>query len=353
MRGPKKSSREKDLTRRYLAGRLEEDVVEQVERFGNKSKHFQKSKIARTANLRAGKAAEGEAAINPDTLPLGEVVQVFSLYSEVQHEGSTYLCVLRKTLTKLADTQLVVGDRVRFSPIEQSDGQNTQREGVIERIEPRHTVLTRADSFKAIEQHPIVANAQQMLIVASLALPNVKWGLVDRMIVAARAGGLVPIVCLNKIDLKEPDNDDHRFADEVMAYYQSIGLTTLQTSVEKQLGLDALKNLLKDRVTVLAGHSGVGKSSLIRAIEPSLNLRVGAVSGFNQKGRHTTTSARRYPLSFGGTVIDTPGVKLFGLWNVTRDNIGEFFPDIEAGTAPQWRVESYQRIVDSLPEEGY
>jgi ribosome biogenesis GTPase / thiamine phosphate phosphatase len=352
MRGPKKSAREKDLTGRYLAGRLGEDELPQSIRYSDKSKHFQQNKMVKTAAMRAARAAENVATVNIDTLPLGEVVQVFSVFSEVHHDGAAYLAVVRKTLAKLQNTQLVVGDRVRFSPIEQTEGQDTQNEAVIERIEPRETVLTRADSFKAIEQHPIVANARQMLIVASLALPNVKWGLVDRMITAAQAGGLMPIVCLNKIDLRT-DTPEHRFADEVMAYYQTLGLTTLQTSVEQKLGLDALRNLLIDRVTVLAGHSGVGKSSLIRAIEPNLDLRVAPVSNFNQKGRHTTTSARRYPLSFGGLVIDTPGVKLFGLWNVTRDNLDDYFPDIAADTAPPWRVESYRRIFDSLPSSGF
>src|SRR5206468_2917233 len=158
-------------------------------------------------------------------------------------------------------------------------------------------VLTRADSFKAVTQHPIVANAQQMLIVASLREPRVKWGLVDRMIVAARSGGLHPVVCLNKIDLADP----------------------------------ALPALTAD-------PAGDGAA------------RAAAISRFNDKGRHTTTSARRYVLDFGGAVIDTPGVKLFGLWGVSRENLLEFFPDVDAGTAPEWRKESYERIADSLPE---
>jgi ribosome biogenesis GTPase len=351
MRGPKKSSREKDITGRYLSGRLGEDELPKTIRYSDRTgKHHTQNKIIRTAELRATEQATADL----DALPTGEVQQVFSQFSEVLHDGVVYLCVIRKTMQKLRDTSVIVGDRVKFTPIEgQTQGDTITREGVIERIEPRDTVLTRADSFKAIEQHPIVANAKQMLIVASLALPNVKWGLVDRMITAARAGGLVPIVCLNKLDLKEAGNEHHDFADEVMAYYQTLGLTTLQTSVDGRLGLNALRNLLLDRVTVLAGHSGVGKSSLIRAIEPSLDLRVAPVSNFNQKGRHTTTSARRYPLSFGGSVIDTPGVKLFGLWNVTRANISEFFPDVAAETAPEWRVDSYQRIVDSLPQPAF
>ena len=113
--------------------------------------------------------------------------------------------------------------------------------------------------------------------------------------------------------------------------------------------IDALRDLLRKKETVLAGHSGVGKSSLLRAVQPTLDIRVGEVSAFTQKGRHTTTSAQRHDLDVGGAVIDTPGVKLFGLWNVTRANVLEYFPDVEAGTAPEWRVASYERILESLP----
>src|SRR5207248_5052222 len=132
-------------------------------------------------------------------------------------------------------------------------------------------------------------------------------------------------------------------ADEVLAHYGTLGITTFRTSVVNQIGLDTLRDLLRDRTTVLAGHSGVGKSSLIRAIEPQLDIRIGEISGYTGKGRHTTTSARRYTLDFpeGGQVIDTPGVKMFGLWNVTANNLSEHFPDMGDGTAPPWRQESY------------
>jgi len=116
------------------------------------------------------------------------------------------------------------------------------------------------------------------------------------------------------------------------------------------VGLEELREVLRDGPTVLAGQSGVGKSSLITAIEPGLDLRIGAISGYTGKGRHTTTSAKRYKLGDGGDVIDTPGVKLFGLWGVTRDNLSEYFPDVVNGSAPPWRVESYERISESLAE---
>jgi ribosome biogenesis GTPase len=128
-----------------------------------------------------------------------------------------------------------------------------------------------------------------------------------------------------------------------------MGIATIRTSVPGQLGLEELRARLINKTTVLSGHSGVGKSSLIRALQPARDLWIGAISNYTGKGRHTTTSAQRFPLEGGGYVIDTPGVKLFGLWNVTRENLREFFPDVAEETAPQWRVESYHRILDSLP----
>jgi ribosome biogenesis GTPase len=354
MPGRRRKPRDKTFTDRYRSGefnveRVEEEDVETSERFSARSKNAEQNKILRTVLMRAEEQADGS---DVESLPVAQVTQVYSLYCEVEHAGRTRLAVVRKTLTKVADTQLVVGDQVRFRNINATD-ESGQPEAVIEQILPRRTILTRADSFKAITAHPIVANAEQMLIVASVKLPAVKWGLIDRMLVAARSGGLVPIVCLNKLDLigdVQPGGEDDESIPPLAAldHYTSLGVQTLQTSVEPPTGLDDLREALKERTTVLAGHSGVGKSSLIRAIQPELDIRIGEISRYTAKGRHTTTSAKRYPLDFGGAVIDTPGVKLFGLWGVSRDNLIEFFPDVENETAPKWRLQSYQRILESL-----
>ncbi len=342
---PRKPPRDKNFTDQYLAGRLDEDRLESGQRFSDRSKNAQRDKTQRTQDARAAGMAD-----DLESLAVGRVIEVHSLFLTVRHEGVDHLCVVRKTFSRLADTGIVVGDSVRFR-LGERRGDTDAPEGIIEQVLPRRTLITRSDSFKAIEQHPIVANAEQMLIVASLRRPRVKWGLIDRMLIAARAGGLVPIICLNKLDLAEaPEETDADLADAraALGHYGSMGYLTLQTSVDNQVGLEALADLLRGRSTVLAGHSGVGKSSLIRAIQPSLDLRVAAVSGFNDKGRHTTSSARIYPLDIGGEVIDTPGVKLFGLWGVTADNLDEFFPDATDGTAPPWRIESRERIALSL-----
>lgn len=363
MPGKRKKPRENNLADRYRAGdfdkqELYQDDEDQSQRFSSRNKNAQQDKIEKTSALRAAIAAAAELAdpTEVEKLPVGQVTQVYSLFCDVQAGDQSYLCVTRKTLNKLADTQVVVGDRVRFRDIGITH-ESGRTQAVVEEVLPRSTVLTRTNSFNSREQHPIVANAQQMLIVASLKQPSVKWGLVDRMIVAAQSGGLRPIIVLNKMDLglagppeetTGDDDDESIDPNSALAHYVSLGVQTLQTSVERGIGLDELKAVLKDQVTVLSGHSGVGKSSLIQKIQPNLKLRIGAISGFTGKGRHTTTSARTYALDFGGSVIDTPGVKMFGLWKITRDNLLDYFPDVEAGTAPKWRQQSARRIGASI-----
>jgi ribosome biogenesis GTPase len=343
----RRKPRDKSLTERYLSGALENVDLDEKEQFGSRSKDAELGKILRTALLRAEEQSDAEV----QTLPIGQVIQVYSLYSDVECDGRNYLCVVRKTLNRRSDSAILVGDRVRFRDLNLVDEQG-RPQAVIEEVLPRETVLTRADSFKGNDQHPIVANAGQMLIVASIRRPTVRWGLIDRMIVAAQSGKLQPIVCLNKIDLQpaatDGEADDEVNPDEVLSHYESLGIQTIKTSVPGAIGIEALRELLRGKVTVLAGHSGVGKSTLINAVQTTLHLRTAEISNYTGKGRHTTTSARRYPLDGGGAVIDTPGVKLFGLWGVTRDNLLEFFPDVANGAAPPWRKESYDRIASSL-----
>ncbi len=342
----RKGPREKDLTSRYLGGDFDPDRIDSAERFGDRTKHAQQRKMERTSEMRT-EGLTGEAL---EQLPVGEVVQVYSLYVDVEAPDATYLCVVRKTLIRVSETSIVVGDRVRFSPTGTFDDSG-RPEGVVEQMLPRQTVLARADSFKGLQAHPIVANAQQMLIVAAVAHPRIKWGLIDRMLIAARAGGLEPVICLNKIDLAQEDayaRKQYAQAQAALAHYATMGIRSISVSATQGIGLDELRDYLRDKSTVLAGHSGVGKSSLLGAIQPGLDIRVGAVSHITQKGRHTTTSARRYKLDIGGEVIDTPGVRQFALWGVTPENLGEHFPDVQDGTAPPWRIESHARIAESL-----
>jgi ribosome biogenesis GTPase len=349
--------REQDLTGKYLDGDMDHESLDGTERFNKRAKFQQQNKTAKTTLMRAA-GDEAELA----KLPVGQVWQVFSVYLEVRGEdGQTYLCTVRKTMQRNKDTAVVVGDRVRYRPsganvvagVDKVSGllMAGQSEGVVEAVLERQTVLTRADSFKALVQHPIVANASHMLIVVALLQPRPKWGLVDRMLIAAEAGKLRPVVCVNKLDLAETAEGGAEALVEargVLAHYKSMGVEVIESCAHRPETHEVLRAHLAGRTTVLAGHSGVGKSSLVRAVEPTLDLRVAEISTVHDKGKHTTTSARRYELSFGGAVIDTPGVKMFGLWGVDHENVGGFFPDVAAGTAPEWRVESYGRIVESL-----
>jgi ribosome biogenesis GTPase / thiamine phosphate phosphatase len=346
-----------EITRQYRAGDLSDHDAAPRQQFSRRSKFNQQNKTARTAQMRADNET---LAADLLALPQARVKEFHSLFCQIEfidpaRGKQTQLAIVKKTLQRVSDTRVVVGDIVRVRDVVNPDPGGAQV--VIEHVEPRKTLLTRADSFKAIDCHPIVANADQVLIVASIAQPVPKWGLIDRMILAAQLGELDPVVCLNKLDLDEDDPDAADDLEETqyprwrsaLAHYQSMGIRTLATCTTQQLGLDDLRNVLRGKTTVLAGHSGVGKSSLVRAIAPQIDLRVGEISQVNQKGKHTTTSAKEYELpELSARVVDTPGVKLFGLWNLTVERLGELFADIDVEPAPLWRKLSYQRIAESL-----
>src|SRR5262249_18162463 len=195
-------------------------------------------------------------------------------------------------------------------------------EGMIERVEPRHGVLTRASRRR---EHVLVANVDQLVIVISLVEPDLKPHLIDRYLAAAQQGGLKPILCLNKADLADPVT-----LQPLVGAYAQLGVPTLLTSATTGRGIDRLRELLRDRATVFSGQSGVGKSSLLNAVQPGLGLAVKTVSEVTQKGRHTTTYASLIKLNFGGWVVDTPGVRQLALWDVIPEEVegyfGEFRP---------------------------
>jgi ribosome biogenesis GTPase len=190
----------------------------------------------------------------------------------------------------------------------------------IVRIAERETVLRRtADDTDPVER-VIVANADQLAIVASLADPTPRYGLIDRCLVAALTEGMEPMLCLTKSDLAPPD--------EALARYAELDLPSVVTGLGSDLG--DLRAALAGQVSVLVGHSGVGKSTLINALVPDARREIGAVSAIG-KGRHTSSSAIALPLPEGGWVIDTPGVRSFGLAHVGPDDLLWAFPDLEDG----------------------
>ncbi|HKN53950.1 MAG TPA: ribosome small subunit-dependent GTPase A [Amycolatopsis sp.] len=186
----------------------------------------------------------------------------------------------------------------------------------IVRVDDRTSVLRRTADDTDPYERVVVANAEQLLIVTALADPPPRPGFIDRCLVACYAGGLEPVLCLTKADLASPD--------ELLASYQGLDIPALVTRYDEEP--EGLAELLKDRITALVGHSGVGKSTLVNRIIPDAELAVGEVSAVG-KGRHTSVAAVALPLPDGGWVIDTPGVRSFGLAHVTADNIVNAFPE--------------------------
>jgi len=264
----------------------------------------------------------GGVPIAADGAIPGTVVRVQGLHSYVESgDGRTFRCTVRRLLKSLlTDARNVVttGDRVWLRP-STSPASDALPEGMIERVEPRHGVLTRASRQR---EHVLVANVDQVVIVLSLVEPDLKPHLIDRYLATAEKGNLRPILCLNKIDLSDPVE-----WQPLIGAFAQIGIPTLLTSTRTGVGIERLRAMLKDRSTVISGQSGVGKSSLLNAIQPELGLRVKTVSEGSQKGRHTTTTAELIRLHFGGWVVDTPGVRTLQLWDTTPEEVEGYFAD--------------------------
>ena len=219
---------------------------------------------------------------------------------------------------ELGRKSVVVGDEVALV------GDLTGQEGAlarIVRIAERRTVLRRTADDDDPYERVVVANADQLVIVTALANPPPRTGLIERCLVAAYVGGLEPVLCLTKADLAEPDS--------LLAQYADLGVAAVTT--RKGDEPESLRTRLADRMSVLVGHSGVGKSTLVNRLVPQANRAVGVVSAIG-KGRHTSTSAVALPLPEGGWVIDTPGLRSFGLAHVHPDDLLAAFPDLVPGT---------------------
>jgi ribosome biogenesis GTPase len=286
-----------------------------------------------TAEADAGgqEPAEMPAVDSSVCLP-GRVLRVHGLFSIVETPtGQQYRCAVRRLLRTLATEErniVTTGDRVWLRPAStgQAEGVEVQpegmllREGVIERIEPRHGLLTRASRKR---EHVLVANVDQVVFVVSLVEPDLKPHLIDRYLASALQGDIQPLLCLNKADLVDP-----ALYQPLVGYYSQLAVPTFLTSATTGQGIDLLRERLRDWETVFSGQSGVGKSSLLNAIQPELGLRVREVSEVNQKGRHTTTTAELIRLDFGGWVVDTPGIRQFQLWNLLPEEMEGFFAEI-------------------------
>jgi ribosome biogenesis GTPase len=230
-------------------------------------------------------------------------------------EGELFEASLRGRL-KQGPHRVLVGDTVII--VEHDDGSLT-----IERIEPRSGVLIRRSPGKQRGVRAVAANLDQVLVVGAAADPIWDQRLIDRFVVVAEANGLSTIVVVNKADLVES-------TEHLVAPYQAAGYCTLVTSVSEKTGLDEFATRLRGHVSLLTGPTGVGKSSLLNAIQPGLSLRTRPVSERTRGGRHTTVAAEMFPLDSGGFVVDTPGLRDVGLWRIEPSEVSNAFPEMRA-----------------------
>lgn len=299
-------------------------------------------------------------------MPIGTVIRLDTASCLVLSHHDTVRCSLpgKWRLTHKGRAHpLAVGDRIEFTP--QPDG-----DAAIAGVLPRHSgKLSRKAAGERDVEQVVAANVDQLVVIVSADEPPLNRGLLDRLVVSGEHGELGVAICINKVDLVEPST-----VEPLLDVYRRLGYAAIAASAATGIGVDALRDVLRDKTSVLAGPSGAGKSSLLMAVQPGLTLRVRSVSAATHKGRHTTTAVRLLPLDVGGYVVDTPGIREFALYDLERGELQHCFPEmaerfgqcqfrnclhlhepgcavlaaVEAGDIDPERYGSYQRIHESL-----
>ncbi len=246
-----------------------------------------------------------------------------SWYKVLDEQGKTWNCRLRGKfkLDGLRSTNPVaVGDYVVLQP------EADQQTAIITELPDRKNHIIRKSTNLSRKSQVIAANLDQALLIVTLAVPRTSTGFIDRFLVNCEAYQVKANIIFNKTDLyEEPEMD---LLHQLAGIYQPLGYECFKVSAKKGYALDELTLLLKDKTSLLSGHSGVGKSTLINALEPGLNLKTAQISLTHLKGKHTTTFAEMFPLSFGGFIIDTPGIKEFGLVDFEDWELCHYFPEM-------------------------
>jgi len=363
--------RDKNWKTRVLEGQLDPDL--EMPRVGRVlPRGLEEGKVKRWVKVESELTLADTAQVEMPPLPEGwregTVIRVSTGLYHVDLENQVTICSVRGTLTA-TDTGytnvVAVGDRVWVSD------QGTQGQ-VIERVLPRRSVLARPDVKNPDLSQIIVANVDQLLIISSWTEPDPWLEFIDRSLIAAAQGKMKPLICLNKVDLAA----NIRECRKEMKIYRDLGYDVLFTSATTGYGIDTLRNRLIGHSTAVVGLSGVGKSSLLMAVQPDLELRVNQVSEASGLGRHTTTQVALLKLNEGGYVVDTPGLRELGLITVRRYELALYFPEIlalagqcrfndcthlvepdcaviqavEQGQIASSRYASYEAIYNSLPE---
>ena len=246
-----------------------------------------------------------------------------SWYTVMQEDGAIIECRIKGKfrIKGIKSTNPVaVGDKVEFT-LENGAG-------MITAIEERKNYIIRKSINLSKQSHIIAANIDQAFLIVTLVLPRTSTGFIDRFLVTADAYAIPVNIIFNKTDVL--DTDLLKLQKEMISIYENIGYKCYEVSALKKENTELIKNLMRDKVNLVAGHSGVGKSTLVNAIAPGLNLKTASISSAHNKGMHTTTFAEMHPLSFGGFIIDTPGIKELGIINMTRQELSGYFPEMRA-----------------------
>jgi ribosome biogenesis GTPase len=245
----------------------------------------------------------------------------------VESEGVFYSCRMKGKLRLKgikSTNPLAVGDRVVF----EVDPLASSPEGNIVEIEERQNYIVRKSVNLSKQTHIIASNIDQVFLLITLNNPPTFPAFIDRFLVTAEAYHIPSILVFNKIDTYTPEQEKE--VDALAAVYDTIGYTTLKIAASSGQNVEAIETLMQDKVSMFAGHSGVGKSTLINALAPELNLKTAAISSQHQQGTHTTTFAEMFALPKGMKLIDTPGIKGFGVVDMQVEEIGDYFPEFIA-----------------------
>ncbi len=327
MSNPKDDSHWRDPEEDYFQARKESRMQRKLASAKDRSKFKKTDQEKYLKNLEKGH----QQKLSKQEWLEGRVISIMPQGVIVDHEGERISCVL-KGLMKRDKTQaknlVAVGDFVLFE-------RTHEGEGIIASVKPRRTILSRADNLSRRKEQLIAVNIDQVIITVSVVNPPLKPPLIDRYIIAAHKGNMEPLLVINKVDLLDHAEDvDEAFLEQEKALYEELlnayavaGVPVISVSAAENKGLDALRQAMKGKASVFSGQSGVGKSSLINAVT-DLNLRVGETVERTKKGSHTTTTTQLIPLEFGGWCIDTPGIKSFGVWDLDKNEIEGYFPEI-------------------------
>ena len=256
----------------------------------------------------------------------GTVVQsTGSWYTVLNSDGTHTQCKLKgkfKVKGIRTTNPIAVGDHVEFHLLNEEDT------GLITAIKPRKNHIIRKATKLSKESHILAANLDQAIVIVTLSEPRTSSGFIDRFLITAEAYHIPAAIIFNKLDIYGDKNRE--YLDELKVIYQTAGYPCLAVSALTGENTKQVHDLLANKVSLIAGHSGVGKSALINRIEPSLDLKTQPISEVHEKGVHTTTFARMFKLSFGGYIIDTPGIKEFGLFDLERSTLAERYPEMRA-----------------------